>query len=131
MHGSFPFTAPFQKRCQRSTYVWIWKYQASGEWNFVALKEKSIPHRVIIQKKACRGRQVRSLTNSRASFSCSAWRCYFLVLFFSFSFLLPPGILTHSPLDILPKKRSSKLVEPFSVRYHAKKKQNFPITVKS
>ena len=36
--------------------------------------------------------------------------CFFFVLFFSFSFLLPPGILTHSPLDILPKKRSSKLV---------------------
>ena len=64
-------------------------------------------------------------------FMLSMTRVFFFVLFFSFSFLLPPGILTHSPLDILPKKRSSKLVEPFSVRYHAKKKQNFPITVKS
>ena len=43
-------------------------------------------------------------------FMLSMTRVFFLFCFFHFPFCCPPVFLTHSPLDILPKKRSSKLV---------------------
>lgn len=99
LHGSFPFTAPFQKRCQRSTYVWIWKYQASGEWNFVAHKEKSIPQRVIIQKKSM-SRTSSTLSNQ---FPCQFFMLsmtlfsVFCFVFFIFLFAAPRYLNSFAP----------------------------------
>ena len=96
----------------------------------MARKGKIIPQRVVIQNKRM-SRTSRTLSNHiPVPFFYAQHDVVFFVLFFSFRFLLLPGILTHSPLDILPKERSLKLVESFSLfRYHAKKKLSFPIKI--